>query len=184
MNFQSIKTPFALCSLIGVIVSSMSCLMLNPAIAKTNITSGKQAASLLSPNDRPSTHPQILSLSSDSKSSRIDKAIAFAKARLGHTDWNNQCELFVERAYGTSGRFPTAKDDYYWQKNNGFLHTTGTAPAGALVFFKSTTPAQHVALSIGDGLAISTGPKVYILKISDRKDYLGWSVAPSSWPGL
>jgi NlpC/P60 family len=186
MNFKSMQTLFLSASFAGAIFSSMSCLALNPAVAETNLASDKQAVSLISPEDQPaSTRLQNLPhLSSLTKSNRIQKAVAFAKARIGHTDWNNQCELFVERAYGTSGRFYSAKDNYVWQKAAGRLHTQGTPPPGAFVFFKSTTRWQHVALSIGGGKAISTGPKVYIMTISSRGDYLGWSVAPSSWPGL
>jgi hypothetical protein len=109
-------------------------------------------------------------------------AIAFAKARLGHTDWNNECELFVERAYGTSGRFATATAHYQWQKANGRIHTGSVPPAGAAVFFTSTTSAGHIMLSIGGNSAISTGPTVYQTStFRQRSDYLGWAYVPSTW---
>jgi hypothetical protein len=112
-------------------------------------------------------------------------AIAFAKARLGHTDWNNQCELFVERAYGTSGRFASATTHYQWQKSNGRIHTGSVAPAGAALFFTSTTVNGHIMLALGGGVAISTGPSVYQTSTyASRSDYLGWAYVPSSWPGL
>ncbi|MFI5836627.1 peptidase inhibitor family I36 protein [Micromonospora sp. NPDC051300] len=113
---------------------------------------------------------------------RAAEAVAFAKARLGHTDWNNQCELFVERAFGTSGRFATARAHYQWQRDNGRIHTGSVPPAGAAVFFTSTTSAGHVMLSIGGNSAISTGPTVYQTNsFRDRPDYLGWAYVPSSW---
>jgi hypothetical protein len=113
---------------------------------------------------------------------RASEAVAFAKARLGHTDWNNQCELFVERAFGTSGRFGTATAHYQWQKANGRIHTGSVPPAGAAVFFTSTTSAGHVMLSIGGNSAISTGPSVYQTStFRQRSDYLGWAYVPSSW---
>src|SRR3954447_21778117 len=113
---------------------------------------------------------------------RASEAIAFAKARLGHTDWNGQCELFVERAFGTSGRFLTARTHYLWQKDNGRIHTGSVPPAGAAVFFTSTTSAGHIMLSIGGNSAISTGPTVYQTStFRQRSDYLGWAYVPSSW---
>ncbi len=113
---------------------------------------------------------------------RASSAVAFAKARLGHTDWNNECELFVERAFGTSGRFATARAHYQWQKDNGRIHTGSVPPAGTAVFFTSTTSAGHVMLSIGGNSAISTGPTVYQTNtFRDRSDYLGWAYVPSSW---
>ncbi|SDY44647.1 hypothetical protein SAMN05421504_105578 [Amycolatopsis xylanica] len=113
---------------------------------------------------------------------RANEAIAFAKARLGHTDWNNQCELFVERAFGTSGRFATALTHYQWQKNNGRIHRGTHAPAGTAVFFTSTTSAGHIMLALGGGTAISTGPSVYqTSSYESRSDYLGWAYVPSSW---
>ncbi|MET7667369.1 peptidase inhibitor family I36 protein [Micromonospora luteifusca] len=109
-------------------------------------------------------------------------AVAFAKARLGHTDWNNECELFVERAYGTSGQFATARTHYLWQRDNGRIHTGSVPPAGTAVFFTSTTSAGHVMLSIGGNSAISTGPTVYQTStFRDRSDYLGWAYVPSGW---
>ena len=59
---------------------------------------------------------------------RASEAVAFAKARLGATDWNRQCELFVERAFGTSGRFATATAHYRWQRDNGRIHTGSVPP--------------------------------------------------------
>ncbi|GIF15413.1 peptidase inhibitor family I36 protein [Actinoplanes teichomyceticus] len=113
---------------------------------------------------------------------RASEAIAFAKARLGHTDWNNECELFVERAFGTSGRFATARAHYDWQKANGRIHTGSVPPAGSAVFFTSTTSAGHVMLSIGGNSAISTGPTVYQTStFRDRSDYLGWAYVPGGW---
>ncbi|SNT45741.1 Peptidase inhibitor family I36 [Asanoa hainanensis] len=113
---------------------------------------------------------------------RAAEAVAFAKARLGHTDWNNECELFVERAFGTSGRFLTARAHYIWQRDSGRIHTGTVPPAGTAVFFTSTTSAGHVMLSIGGNSAISTGPTVYQTNtFRDRSDYLGWAYVPGSW---
>ena len=113
---------------------------------------------------------------------RAASAVAFAKARLEHTDWNNQCELFVERAFGTSGQFATAATHYNWQKDNGRMHTGSVPPAGTAVFFTSTTSAGHIMLSIGGNSAISTGTTVYQTDtFRQRSDYLGWAYVPSSW---
>lgn len=71
------------------------------------------------------------------------------------------CELFVERAYGTSGRYASAIAAYRALRASGQIHTASTGiPAGALVF--SENPAWdsgygHVMLSRGDGTFVSGG---------------------------
>jgi hypothetical protein len=113
---------------------------------------------------------------------RASSAVAWAKARLGHTDWNGQCEAFVEGAFGTQYKFGSATKHYEWQKANGRIHTGSVPPAGAAVFFTSTTADGHVMLSIGGNSAISTGPSVYQTStFRQRSDYLGWAYVPSSW---
>jgi len=80
------------------------------------------------------------------------------------------------------GRFGTATLHYQWQKANGRIHTGSVPPAGAAVFFTSTTSAGHIMLSIGGNSAISTGPTVYQTNtFRQRSDYLGWAYVPSSW---
>ncbi|MBC6451571.1 NlpC/P60 family protein [Actinokineospora xionganensis] len=113
---------------------------------------------------------------------RAKEAIAFARARLGATDWNMQCELFVERSVGTSGKQYSAMTHYEWQKARGRIHTGSVPPPGSVVFFRSNTKWGHVMLSIGDNKAISTGPKVYQDNhFRNRSDYLGWAYMPADW---
>jgi hypothetical protein len=79
----------------------------------------------------------------------------WAAAQVGQAAYENLCELFVETAYGTSGRYATATADYNAQLTAGRIHS-GTPPPGALAFFTSTTSAGHVMPSIGGGWAAST----------------------------
>lgn len=110
-------------------------------------------------------------------------AAAWAKAKVGAGGWNNKCELFAEQAFGTRGKFPTATAHYEWQKSAGRIRTDSPPPAGAVVFFKSTTPAGHVMVATGEGhSAISTGDTVYKENdVRSRDDYLGWAPAPAEW---
>ena len=114
-----------------------------------------------------------------------EAAAKWAAAEVGSATDEDECELFVEQAYGTSGRYATATADYQAQKSAGRIHTTGTPPPGALLFFTSTTAAGHVMLSLGGGWTASTAPSspIYYAHGTARSDYLGWSYAPTSWPG-
>ncbi len=113
-----------------------------------------------------------------------ESAAKWASAQVGKAAYEDLCELFVETAYGTSSRYATATADYKAQLVAGRIHG-GTPPPGALAFFTSTTSAGHVMLSIGGGWAASTAPSspIYFAHATARSDYLGWSYAPTSWPG-
>lgn len=113
-----------------------------------------------------------------------EAAARWASAEVGAAAYEDECELFVEQAYDTSGRYASATADYDAQKAAGRIHT-GTPPPGALAFFTSTTPAGHVMVSIGGGWAASTAPSsaIYFAHATARSDYLGWAYAPTNWPG-
>ena len=71
--------------------------------------------------------------------------------------WRNRCGEFVGRVYGyyASGE-ATAYSRYLVLKRAGKVHTSGDIPAGALVFFTSSSPAGHVAVYAGNGKAYAT----------------------------
>ena len=101
-------------------------------------------------------------------------------------NWDKFCELAVEMAYGTSGKFTQASDDYTAQKNAGRLHANDpNAPRGALVFFNGDSSAMHVGLAAGDGKNYYTtdGGVIHLAPYSEGLGYLGWSYAPADWPG-
>ena len=100
------------------------------------------------------------------------------------------CETFVENAYGTRGKYASAIAAFSALRAAGMMHYNSTGiPAGALVF--SSNPKYdlgngHVMLSVGNGQYISggvsgSGGTVQIIGL--QSTYLGWSYAPSSWPG-
>jgi len=97
--------------------------------------------------------------------------------------WSGMCERFAEQAEGFAFQFPSAIDDYYWQRNTGRLHTTGTPPAGALVFYDGGGGYGHVAVSLGNGQEIGTlGLWGQRLPVSQypvwgylTNGYLGWA---------
>lgn len=66
---------------------------------------------------------------------------------------SGMCERFVTLAYGHGGGYPTANAHWYAP---GPKSTTGVPPRGALVFWRTSNPAGHVALSLGNGIVAST----------------------------
>ncbi|CAO5151396.1 SH3b domain-containing protein [Frankia sp. AiPs1] len=99
-----------------------------------------------------------------------------------HHAWSGWCEQFVEQAENFTFRFPTALADFAWQRDHGRLHTGGTPPAGALVFYGGGS-AGHVAVSIGGGQAVGTygfvGQRLAVRQYPVvgflTNPYLGWS---------
>lgn len=118
---------------------------------------------------------------------RQTRAVAWARAQLGATGWNNLCERFVEQAYGTSGRYASAYAHYQDALRRGVVRTTGTPPAGAIVFFDRAAVNGnygHVMISEGNGNYITSATTVRRVSLSwPGARYLGWAPAPSSWPG-
>jgi hypothetical protein len=112
-------------------------------------------------------------------------AIAWAMNQLGSQNWDFHCELFVENAYGTSGRYLTAQDSYY------ALHISSSwsPDIGALVWFAPNAGNQwdgHVGIYIGQGNFISAttvGVEIHSLTYWNEyvAPYEGWGNAPSSW---
>jgi hypothetical protein len=113
---------------------------------------------------------------------RLAEALAWEQAHLGSAQYNELCELSVENAYGTSGRYATAAADYQAQLAAGTIHS-GTAPAGALVFFKGNSSAGHVGIADGGSNYYTSDGTIHVAPYTEGGGYLGWSYAPASWPG-
>jgi NlpC/P60 family protein len=113
---------------------------------------------------------------------RAANAVGWAWNRIGATKtssgawWAWKCETFVENAYGTSGRYATALAHYRAVKAN--IHTSGTPPPGAMVFY-NLTQWGHVGISVGGGYVISTqtpnGAAVKKHTVGYFSNYLGWA---------
>lgn len=128
---------------------------------------------------------------SGTSSTKASAAVAWARGKVGSMDYSFACERFVENAYGTSGQYASAIAAYNALRRS--VHTTRTGiPAGALVF--SSQPQYdlgygHVSIAVGDGTFIAGGMDVGGSTVTVRRTtglpggYLGWTEAPSSWPG-
>jgi surface antigen len=132
-------------------------------------------------------------------SGREGRAVQYAVAEKNSPDptwsdvdrrpWSGMCQLFVERAFGTSGRFGSAMNHYWAHRNADRIHTDANPPAGALVFWSSDSSYGHVAISVGGGQVIGTvgynGQRLPVSQypIGHIRGYLGWAYAPSDWPG-
>jgi hypothetical protein len=132
---------------------------------------------------------------------REQRAVPWATGRVGSTAYEGYCELFVENAFGTSGRYASAISNYNAMNNRGAIHGGNTSvPAGALAFFGATSSNGyfgHVMLSLGNGQFVSTnvGSSGYLVNSgrvgyttislvqASSGPYLGWGYADSAWPG-
>ena len=124
------------------------------------------------------------------------RAIEWAKSQVGSTAWNGLCELMVEQAFGTRGRYGSALANANAKIASGQMHSGDTnVPAGALAFFGAANVNGgygHVMISIGNGQFVSNGytwnGRVYGARITTigsvgAGPYIGWAWADSSWPG-
>ncbi len=118
-----------------------------------------------------------------------EDAVRWALAQVdGPAVWYRRCLNFVARSYGYSASgVPTAYD--FWLSAEDKHVGDTNPPAGALVFWETSAPAGHVALSAGNGMVISNdigGPGtitvVSLAELTTRWNatYLGW--APPSFP--
>lgn len=67
---------------------------------------------------------------------------------LGH------CEGYMTRGYGNPGGYPTAIS--HWNAPGPRTAGMSVPPRGAIVFWRTSNPAGHVALSLGNGIIMST----------------------------
>ncbi len=110
-----------------------------------------------------------------------EQAVNWMLARQGSTAYQGLCEQAVENAFGTSGRYPSARVNWNTRVNAGHARTPAlAAPRGALVFY-DTGPNGHVAISLGDGSVASTSTQgeIGVVPISYFRNPLGWAYA--SW---
>ena len=105
-----------------------------------------------------------------------ERAIQWFYNNNGRTDYEGLCEKAVENAFGTSGRYATARAN--WNARSQQQPYT-SAPRGSLVFY-NTSSAGHVAISLGNGKVYSTsaGGRIGIVSISYFQNPLGWAYAP------
>jgi hypothetical protein len=109
---------------------------------------------------------------------RTQAAINWYLSRMGSSAWEGRCELTAELAYGTSGRYPTARAN--WDSSATAQHPGVLgAPRGALVYW-STSAAGHVALSLGDGTVLSSSAGGHIGRVPATyfQNPLGWKQVP------
>jgi Bacterial SH3 domain len=132
-------------------------------------------------------------------SSREQRAMDWARSVLGNAytngdlgdsnhPWNGWCDNFVAHAYGLAASgYATAIAHYNARNSQGQIHTTGTPPSGALVFFAAAAIngyAGHVMLSEGNGNYITTASVISRVSLSwPGAPYLGWAYADANWPG-
>ncbi|MEV6644477.1 CHAP domain-containing protein [Amycolatopsis sp. NPDC051371] len=103
---------------------------------------------------------------------------------MGTNNDDEWCQRFVHNAYLAAGlEIGPGDAAAFAAAHRDALHTTGTPPVGALVYWWGTPDNEygHVALSLGDGTAASTGERgdhsVHVLTIEDRsatRPYAGW----------
>lgn len=115
---------------------------------------------------------------------------AYTNGDLGDTNhpWNGWCDNFVGHAYGLrASGYSTAIAHYNDLNSRGLIHTSGTPPSGALVFFGAAAIngySGHVMLSEGNGYYITTASTIQRVTISwPGAPYLGWAYANPEWPG-
>jgi hypothetical protein len=117
-----------------------------------------------------------------------DAALGWARSQRRLRKWAWRCQRFVEEAYGTRGKFDTAKQAA--AKLGLRRGPVANAPPGALVYFgadRANRGFGHVGLSLGRGRMISALATVTVTDIARsrywRGLYLGWADAPVAWPG-
>jgi cell wall-associated NlpC family hydrolase len=123
---------------------------------------------------------------------RGTRAIAWALAQQGRTDYSGWCLRFVAHAYGQSTYRPTATIAANELRPRDGRLRASKAPAGSLVWFHWIDPHNgvnygHVGISLGDGRMVDALSTVRIDRIDGspfwRSRYRGWTPAPISWPG-
>lgn len=144
--------------------------------------------------------PQCGQPGTPASSSREQRAVSWALSQVGSQQYDFLCGAFVANAYGKSALgYSNAISFYSALRGANQIHG-GTAPAGALVFSRSSTDQGngHVDIAVGNGTFVSGGVSrsyrelrgggstvqlMPTLNPSHGAVYLGWAYAPTSWRG-
>jgi hypothetical protein len=99
----------------------------------------------------------------------------------GDNQFSEYCDQYVENAItGHGGIYDTAKQWQDQARSKGWLNSTKQAPAGVPVFFNTSNPDRHVAISAGNGMIWSTdaqGTRIGKVPQSRFGGYAGWTSA-------
>jgi cell wall-associated NlpC family hydrolase len=117
-------------------------------------------------------------------------AVAWAEDQMGSTEWDGWCLQFTSDAYSQAGVDISSESSTTDSAIDFFNGYTGTKnppstnpPVGALIFYNATADnsAGHVAISVGNGRAISsderdnTGVHTFDIATRDQTyDDVGW----------
>jgi hypothetical protein len=97
----------------------------------------------------------------------------------GGNQFSKYCAQYAENAVtGGAGLYNRALDWQNEARKLDALNTTKQAPAGVPVFFNTSNPAKHVAISAGNGMIWSTdGAGNRIAKVPQSRfgGYAGWT---------
>ena len=111
-----------------------------------------------------------------------ERAISWARSRLGRQEWNNLCERFVEEAYGARNVFPTAADAGRALATHRGRDAWQNAPVGAPLYFVADATNGyngHAGIYLGNGRMISATPNGVQEERLDTPYYaerfLGWA---------
>lgn len=103
-------------------------------------------------------------------------------ARSGTGGYPNQCLRLADDAYGAKGpRTTTALAQWARAKDAGVGHPGSTdIPVGAQMFWRTSHPAGHIAVYVGDGKVVTNVPggAVEIMpwrELNEWGPYLGWA---------
>jgi cell wall-associated NlpC family hydrolase len=114
-------------------------------------------------------------------------AVAWAADQHGSTAWDGLCLQFVGDAYDAAGldlsalRGDGSTAISYWNTYTGVKHPPSSdPPTGALVFWDDGNAYGHVAISTGQGKALSSRERgitgVHYMTISAREGQVGWVI--------
>lgn len=120
--------------------------------------------------------------------SRQALAAAWAAEQVGSSAWNQFCQQFVENAYSTTGRYPSAAAAQSALNRGKSLKE---AVPGDLVYFRaddSNSGYGHAGIYLGNGQMVSATPQG--VKVSDILSdayygprFIGVAEAPPDWKG-
>lgn len=174
----------------GTAATGTSVLTVVQTTVQTLMYPGDTAQPLSGNLNNPNSDPVHVTTAS---STREQNAVTWATGQVGTTAYEWKCELFVENAFGTSGRYASAIADYNAMNSGGAIHAGDwNVPTGALAFFGATSlngNSGHVMLSLGNGQFISSSVGGHVgyttipLFQASSGPYLGWSYADSAWAG-
>lgn len=186
-NIHSAQIAFLLAALLllTVILPTIASAAPSAYSAVSEAAASAQGNGLTLCNPYSMAHASYLPVS-EPRQTQLDAILAYGRARIGSTNYNGYCQLFVRECYQAAGLIagynaPSAATAWEWW---GISTSTDNIPIGACLYFDTSSSYDHVGIYTGNGKMLHAVSTVREETISTYfwSVFMGWGFQTGTQP--